>query len=117
MKEGAQVIDDGDDEIAEHSASGTLLRRYVPGDTIDEPIAMIDYTITGNPKTFFHKDKMGSVIAMSDSAGNLAEGPYIYDAYGNGPPTTGVPFKFTGRRLDPETGLYYYRARYYSANL
>jgi hypothetical protein len=89
----------------------------VPGDTIDEPIAMIDYTITGNPKTFFHKDKMGSVIAMSDSAGNLAEGPYIYDAYGNGPPTTGVPFKFTGRRLDPETGLYYYRARYYSANL
>lgn len=30
---------------------------------------------------------------------------------------TGVPFKYTGRRLDPETGLYYYRARYYSALL
>jgi RHS repeat-associated protein len=28
-----------------------------------------------------------------------------------------VPFKYTGRRLDPETGLYYYRARYYSAAL
>jgi RHS repeat-associated protein len=28
-----------------------------------------------------------------------------------------VPFKYTGRRLDPETGLYYYRARYYSASL
>ena len=25
--------------------------------------------------------------------------------------------KYTGRRLDPETGLYYYRARYYSAAL
>ena len=28
-----------------------------------------------------------------------------------------MPFKNTGRRLDPETGLYYYRARYYSASL
>jgi RHS repeat-associated protein len=28
-----------------------------------------------------------------------------------------VPFKYTGRRLDPETGLYYYRARYYLAAL
>lgn len=68
-------------------------------------------------KSFFHEDKTGSVVAMSDVNGNLAEGPYNYDAYGNGPPATGVPFKFTGRRLDPETGLYYYRARYYSAAL
>jgi RHS repeat-associated protein len=47
----------------------------------------------------------------------VAEGPYTYDAYGQGAPSTGVPFKYTGRRLDPETGLYYYRARYYSAAL
>jgi RHS repeat-associated protein len=26
----------------------------------------------------------------------------------------GNPFMFTGRRYDPETGLYYYRARYYA---
>ena len=60
---------------------------------------------------------MGSVIAMSGSTGALTEGPYTYDAYGNGAPATGIPFKFTGQRLDPETGLYYYRARYYSAAL
>jgi RHS repeat-associated protein len=47
----------------------------------------------------------------------VSEGPFTYDAYGSGAPLTGVPFKYTGRRLDPETGLYYYRARYYSANL
>ena len=46
--------------------------------------------------------------------GTIAEGPYTYDAYGNGAPATGVPFKYTGRRLDEGTGLYYYRARYYS---
>jgi RHS repeat-associated protein len=47
----------------------------------------------------------------------LVEGPYTYDPYGNGAPATGFPFKYTGRRLDPETGLYYYRARYYSSAL
>jgi RHS repeat-associated protein len=47
----------------------------------------------------------------------MAEGPYTYDAYGQGASSAGVPFKYTGRRLDPETGLYYYRARYYSASL
>jgi RHS repeat-associated protein len=68
-------------------------------------------------KTFFHQDKTDSVVAMSDVNGNLTEGPYTYDSYGNGAPTTGVPFKYTGQRLDPETGLYYYRARYYSSAL
>ena len=29
----------------------------------------------------------------------------------------GNPYGFTGRRLDEETGLYYYRARYYSPKL
>lgn len=56
-------------------------------------------------------------MAMSNDAGTVSEGPYTYDAYGNGASATGVPFKYTGRRLDPETGLYYYRARYYSASL
>lgn len=40
---------------------------------------------------------------------------YSYDVYGQ-PDTTssaGNPYIFTGRRLDEETGLYYYRARHY----
>ncbi|MEZ5499824.1 MAG: RHS repeat-associated core domain-containing protein [Steroidobacteraceae bacterium] len=45
---------------------------------------------------------------------------YAYDAYGNaanGVPATGQPFRYTGRRLDAETGLYYYRARYYAPQI
>ncbi|MBU2540805.1 MAG: hypothetical protein KJ593_02785 [Candidatus Omnitrophica bacterium] len=27
------------------------------------------------------------------------------------------PYTYTGRELDPESGLYYYRARYYDASI
>jgi RHS repeat-associated protein len=41
---------------------------------------------------------------------------YEYDSFGNLTISTGTvenPFRYTGRELDSETGLYYYRARYY----
>jgi len=124
-------VDDGDTEVGEYDGtSGNIQRRYVPGAAIDDLIAMVDCTNATPPnctgggvvKTYFHTDKMGSVVAMSKSDGTLAEGPYTYDPYGNcvgggSSCGTGEPYRFTGQRLDPETGLYYYRARYYSPTL
>jgi RHS repeat-associated protein len=113
-------LDDGTDEIAEYDGTHTMTTRYVPGPAIDEPIATINAS-TG-AKEFFHTDRQGSVVATSDTAGALVEGPYTYDPYGNcfigsSPCTvTGEPYRFTGRRLDAETGFYYYRARYYAAD-
>jgi hypothetical protein len=42
---------------------------------------------------------------------------YLYSPYGVEGPLTGSgnPFRYTGRYYDAETGLYYYRSRYYSA--
>jgi RHS repeat-associated protein len=110
-------LSDGDEEIAEYDGSGGLLRRYIPGPGTDQPIAMV--TVSGSTLVhrYFHVNRQGSTVAMSSDAGTVSEGPYTYDAYGQGAPLTGVPFKYTGRRLDAETGLYYYRARYYSASL
>ncbi|MFM9862317.1 MAG: RHS repeat-associated core domain-containing protein, partial [Micropepsaceae bacterium] len=96
----------------------TVLRRYVPGPGTDMPIAMV--TPAGgssNTRAYFHVNRQGSTIAMSADNGTMAEGPYVYDAFGNGAAATGVPFKYTGRRIDAETGFYYYRARYYSPPL
>ncbi len=126
-------LHDGDTEIGEYDGSGNIIRRYVPGSVIDQPIAIVTCTVVGNScagtnatKAMFHFDKTGSIVAMSKAAnGQLATngGPYLYDAYGNcvtgGNPcsTAGTPYLFTGQRFDPETGLYYYRARCYSPNL
>jgi RHS repeat-associated protein len=110
-------LSDGDEEIAEYDGANTLLRRYVPGPGTDMPIAMVTPSGGANTRRYFHTNRQGSVVAMSADSGTIAEGPHAYDAYGNGAPATGAPFKYTGRRLDPETGLYYYRARYYSPTM
>ena len=43
---------------------------------------------------------------------------HTYSPFGQaGEGDGGFPFRFTGQKLDPETGLYYYKARYYDPEL
>src|SRR6202166_2046285 len=45
---------------------------------------------------------------------------YTYDSFGKLTASTGSlvnPFQYTGREFDTETGLYYYRARYYDPSV
>jgi RHS repeat-associated protein len=110
---------DGDEEIAEYSGS-TLLRRYITGPAIDDRIARAEGAGTVNPtKTYYHTNHQGSVVAITDAVGTASQ-RLSYDEYGNltlGAVTTGEQFRYTGRRFDAETGLYYYRARYYTAQM
>ncbi|MHC4648903.1 MAG: RHS repeat domain-containing protein, partial [Planctomycetota bacterium] len=108
-----QYCYDGDQVIAECNESGTILRKFVYGPGIDEPICMID-AADANKVYYYHFDGLGSVIALSDANSEIVE-RYSYDVFGEPNRTSDVnnPYLFTGRRYDPETGLYYYRARYY----
>ena len=58
------------------------------------------------------------MVALSDGSGVLVH-RFTYDPYGRvgAGEEAGPPFRFTGRRYDADTGLYYYRARYYSPAL
>jgi RHS repeat-associated protein len=57
-------------------------------------------------------DILGSFIGTLDAtSGTLTK--FGYQTYGESASTTGS-FRYTGQRIDPETGLYYYRARMYS---
>lgn len=63
----------------------------------------------------FLTDALGSTLALTDPNGSI-ETQYAYAPFGNtvvsGSPSTNS-FQYTGRENDG-TGLYYYRARYYS---
>jgi RHS repeat-associated protein len=112
---GSQAVGDQGkgQEIAEYDGSGNLLRRYVYGPGLDEPLVTID--AAGNHSYHF-TDGLGSVVALVNASGQLTE-KHAYSAYGLASSTAGTAFQFAGRRVDPETGLYYNRARYYSPAL
>jgi len=113
-----KYVYDGDHCIAEYDGSDNLLRRYIYGPGVDQPICMIDVE-DSNAVYYYHYDALGSVVALSDSDGDTVQ-VYEYDVYGQvaaSDPNHPNPFLFTGRRYDTETGLYYYRARYYNASI
>ena len=77
---------------------------YIPNDTTKE-------------ETFFyHSDHLGSTSYITDDKANITQ----YDAYlpygellvDEHSSSEELPYKFNGKELDEETGLYYYGARY-----
>jgi RHS repeat-associated protein len=102
---------DGDNVVEELGGGGNLLAHYTQGSGIDEPLALTEAGGT----YFYHADGLGSITSMTDLTGNMAAS-YVYDSFGNQTASTGTitnPFQYTAREFDSETGLYYYRARYY----
>jgi len=102
---------DGDNLVEETNSGGTAVARYSQGLNIDEPLAMLNSGTT----SYYHADGLGSVTSLSSSAGSLAQ-TYTFDSFGRQTSSSGSltnPFQYTARELDPETNLYYYRARYY----
>lgn len=102
-------------DIIQEIEDGMVSANYIRALNIDEPLARIkaDGTIR-----YYQQDALGSVIALTDEVGTLKT-QYSYDPFGNVSVTgesSDNPFQYTGRESDG-TGLYYYRARYYSPEL
>lgn len=119
----ARFLWDGWQEIEERSGSDAVLAEYVYGSAIDEILTMN----RAGQTYYYHDDSLGSIEALTNGAQAIVERT-TYDAYGapqftdaSFNPTgnissVGNPFLFTAQRLDPETGLYYYRNRYYNSS-
>ncbi|MBW7991992.1 MAG: hypothetical protein FVQ84_18520 [Planctomycetes bacterium] len=71
---------DGQQVIAEYDGSDNLLRKFVYGPGIDEPIYMVDVT-DSNGVYYYHFDGLGSVVAFSD-VNNVIVESYSYDVFG-----------------------------------
>ena len=96
------------------------IAKYVQNpNALDEPISIQ----TGSGKYYYLFDGLGSVTGLTDTGGSLVA-TYSYDAFGNIISETGDstlnainPYRFTSRVYDKESGLYYYRARYYDSRV
>ncbi|MBE9137977.1 VCBS repeat-containing protein [Nodosilinea sp. LEGE 07088] len=91
--------------------------RYLYGPQVDQVLAQEDATGT----TLWHlSDHLGSVKDLVDDSGAL-KNHRTYDSYGNlvgeSDSSFDSRYAFTGREFDAETGLHYYRARYYDGEL
>jgi RHS repeat-associated protein len=101
---------DVEDVLRESRSDGPVYDN-VHGPGYDEPLARRGDD--GNA-AFYHADHLGSVVKVTDGVGGVAL-TRRYDLFGNmdaGADVSGPAF--TGRDWDKETGLYYYRARYYA---
>ncbi|QUY44819.1 RHS repeat-associated core domain-containing protein [Acaryochloris marina] len=94
-----------------------LAQRYLHGPGVDQVIAQ--ESTTGNI-LWQLTDHLGTVRDLINSNG-IVENHIIYDSYGNvlveSDTTFNSRYKFTGRELDVETGLYFYRSRYYNSSI
>ncbi len=108
------VTDASNREVLEYNgSSGAIANWYAyalgPNDVLNQMNVALGTRATLIP------DIQGSFIGSLDaSSGALTK--YGYQAYGeSGSPNTS--FAYTGQRIDPETGLYYERARMFSTAL
>ena len=100
-------------------ANNALLALYTTGPGIDSPLI----ARRGGQDYFYHADALGNITALTDAAGNTVE-TVEYQAFGRAvikdalgqlhdQSTVGNELLYASRELDPETNLYYLRARHY----
>lgn len=105
---------DGDELVAEFSGAGVLLRRYVHGASVDDPMLWYEGANFGVPR-WLQADQQGSVAAVSGPSSVIAANSY--DEYGIPSAANQGRFQYTGQAWLPELGMYYYKARIYSPTL
>ena len=114
-------------ELAEYSLGATPdtpLRTFVFATDANEPLMLVG----GSDRYYYHANALGSTALLTDSGANLTE-CYAYTPYGSqlilAPDgvtvrplsAVGNSALYASQRIDPETGFFYYRARYYDAQL
>lgn len=104
-----RFVYDGADVVRDLDGSNATVADYLNALGIDNKLRQTTSSIT----SYFITDHLGTTRGLSDATGILTSG-LSYDSFGNftgGSAST--RYTYTGREADAETGLMYYRARWY----
>jgi len=104
-----------EDILMKFDAIGDVLERNTHSNIIDEPLT----TEIGGNLYCYHSDKSLSIRLVTDSSSEISAS-YRYTAFGEIENQTGnfdSDYSYTGREKDNETGLYFYRTRYYNPSI
>jgi YD repeat-containing protein len=107
---GIQFLYDGANQVQELSGS-TVTANLLTGLGVDEILTRTD---SAGARSFL-TDALGSSVALTDSKGAI-QTRYVYQPFGNSTAIGSVSTnsnEYAGRENDG-TGLYFYRARYYT---
>jgi len=142
VTEGSSVsarryVYDGQEILVEYDGSNNILARYTHSGLRTDDVMSVYVTSSGESaglaqssgSYYYGKDALGSISVVADSGGNKLQ-RYVYGAFGTlenikdgagnditSAPVLNTSYAFTGREYDKESGLYYYRARYYNASV
>jgi len=100
-------IYDGQDVVKDINSDGSTV-DYLNGLGVDNKLRQTSAAGT----LYFMQDQLGSTHALTDTNGNVVEQEQ-YDSFGDGAGSSLTRYGYTGRERDADTGLYYYRARWY----
>jgi RHS repeat-associated protein len=115
------------------SVTHIAVRKYAYGRYVDDRLLYIERSAAGDAgsgvdeKLYVHTDRRFSVTALTNATGGVAE-RYSYTPYGEiavfdgagvvrGGSLYGLSVAYTGRKLDRESALYFFRARYHDPRL
>jgi RHS repeat-associated protein len=108
-----QFLYSGNDLIAEMDGAGAILRRYVHGPGVNNPLVWIEGPgMAASGVRYLYKDRLGSITSWTNAAG-VVQATFAYGPYGEPKTWGGSRFGYTGQVALSELGLYHYHARVY----
>ncbi len=111
---------EGEHYEAIYDGAGGIRAKFLRGVVVDEIVNGYYYDAQGAKTNYtFHHDHLQSVTALSGHNGD-PEQTVTFGPFGEDLDSTGASpnvLGYTGRELDSESGLYYYRARYYDPEI